>query len=402
LHPILIELVPWHFAVIGALVGLMLVSSYGGSLLSKNKVQLAAVIVIAMAIGAGGGWIAAGHFDFRHDPPKIHTFGPLVALGSFLAILYIRREGARRGLDPEALTGLAVEVLLVGVAGSRVLFILITQEAFPHDPLDSPLHSYFVQYLALWNGGLVWYGGLLPAAVFALWRAKRLGLPWRTIADVFAPAVMLGLGVGRIGCLMAGDDHGKLSPDGLPHWWTLTFTDKYALVTESLRGKPLWPSQPMMQIGDFMIFGICYALRKRLQNRPTGTMLVMMSLYPILRFFIEMIRGDVVRKFIWVWTTQREFDRITGTWKDVPNSGLSTSQAISIPLALMSMALLVRLLIRAPAGEEKPFAPSGDKPAEPATESAPKVAAPAAPAAAAPPAPAFPAAAAPPEGAPPV
>jgi phosphatidylglycerol:prolipoprotein diacylglycerol transferase len=280
--------------------------------------------------------------------PAIHTFGPLVALGCFLGILLMRREGIRRGFDPEVITGLCVETLLAGVAGSRVLFILITPDAFRHDPNNSFIYNWVIQYLALWNGGLVWYGGFLPAAIFGAWRANKLGLPWRTILDMTVPYVIFGLAVGRIGCLMAGDDHGKLVESG-PHWWTLTFhaaanrEDNPLLSDPNLFEKPLWPAQPLMGIGALTIAVIGHSLRKKLQARPLATALVVLTLYPIHRFFIEMIRGDTIRKFVYVTQTDASGMAI---------DGLSTSQAISIPLALIALTLLVMKLVKPPAGIE--------------------------------------------------
>jgi phosphatidylglycerol:prolipoprotein diacylglycerol transferase len=372
LHPILLHLPPWACSIVGALVVLMIASSQWDLLVKSAGAQGAKLLaVVLMGVGAFAGFRIGQGFA---EEPAIHTFGPLVALGSFMAIVYIRREGARRGFDPEVLTGLAVEVLLVGVAGSRVLFIAITQEAFPHIwPPGTPywqylLNSYVIQYLALWNGGLVWYGGLLPAAIWALWRGKKLGLPWRTIGDIFAPSVMLGLAIGRVGCLMAGDDHGKAVPDGLEHWWTVTFHDEGALLSDKrLLHKPLYPTQPMMTIGDLIIFGVCHAFRKRLANRPGAVMYLMLTLYPILRFIIELYRGDTVRKFVYWWAE----DPVT----HVPTEGISTSMAISIPLWIMMIGLFTWVLLRPPRGVESPgehaslkTEPNPDAPVAAATE----------------------------------
>jgi len=372
-------------------VAMMFAFSHWGALEAGKKTtgSLAALLLGAAVVGAGAGFFIVKSFFKPDDWPKIHTFGPLVALGSFLSILYIRREGMRRGFEPEVLTGLAVEVLLVGVAGSRILFILITPESFEHDPKNGILYNYVIQYLALWNGGLVWYGGLLPAAVFALWRGAKLGLPWRTIADIFAPAVMLGLGVGRIGCLMAGDDHGKLVTSG-DHWWTLTFPvndpktgEPGTLCAKDLQGKPIWPSQPLMSIGDFIIFALCHSLQRRLQDRPPAVMLIMMTLYPILRFFIEFIRGDIVRKFLIAYAYKSVWDPKTMSWVQVPSEGLSTSQAISIPLAVFSLVCLIYVVLKPPRGIEQPGplaalktpesapAPAPPPPSEPAPPAAP-------------------------------
>src|SRR5260370_12148770 len=54
------------------------------------------------------------------------------------------------------------------------------------------------------RGGGVFYGGLLAALAVSVWYMRKTKLPgWKT-ADVFAPAIALGHGIGRIGCFMAG------------------------------------------------------------------------------------------------------------------------------------------------------------------------------------------------------
>jgi phosphatidylglycerol:prolipoprotein diacylglycerol transferase len=273
----------------------------------------------------------------------LHTFGVLVALGSFLSILWIRREGKQRGFDPEILMGLAVETLLVGVVGSRILFILITPEAFEG-------RSWF-SYINIREGGLVWYGGFLPAAVYAVLRGRQMKLPWRTVADIIAPSVMLGLAVGRIGCLMAGDDHGKIAD--ADHWWTITFhqilgpdgtpappNEQPLLSSPIFLDKPLYPSQPLMSLGGWTIFAITALMRKPLANRPLALTFMMAWLYAIHRFMVEFTRGDTIRKFF--------------PW-ELPGIGqISTSQAIGIPVFLIFFTLWVRLMLRPPAGIEPP------------------------------------------------
>jgi phosphatidylglycerol:prolipoprotein diacylglycerol transferase len=271
----------------------------------------------------------------------LHTFGVLVALGSFFSILWIRREGKRRGFDPEVLMGLAVETLLVGVVGSRILFVLITPEAFQGRGWWS--------YFNIREGGLVWYGGFLPAALYAVLRGRHLKLPWRTVADIIAPSVMLGLAVGRIGCLMAGDDHGKIAD--ADHWWTITFhqilgpdrtpappNEQPLLSDPAFFGKPLYPSQPLMSLGGWTIFAITALMRKRLADRPLALTFLMAWLYAVHRFLVEFTRGDSIRKFV-----------------EFPLFGqLSTSQAIGIPIFIVFFALWVRIMLRPPAGIEPP------------------------------------------------
>ncbi len=275
---------------------------------------------------------------------KVHTFGFIVAIGVIIAALLCRREARRRGLDAELVLDLAVKTALIGFLGSRMLFVAINWDEYGRAPIE---------ILKFWKGGLVWYGGFITAFFYALRAFKRKQLPVGICADIFAPAVILGLAIGRVGCLMAGDDHGKIvhvPPGQEAPWWTLTFPDPppigytveghpvdgptAPLMDRAFRGKPLWPAQPLMTLGDLAIFGILWSLRKRLAPRPGAIAALLLVLYPIKRLFIEQIRGDAARKFL------------------IPDV-ISTSTAISIPILIIGIAAFLYILKR-PAAEAEP------------------------------------------------
>ncbi len=272
--------------------------------------------------------------------PIIHTFGVLVLAGVLLGLWWIRRDAPRLGLDPEECVSLAVEVFLAGLVGSRIFFVLHNWDGMYADaPWWAPLN--------LRSGGLVWYGGLLAATPVAIWRAKAYGMPIAKLCDLLAPAVILGLAIGRIGCLMAGDDHGKIWHEET--WFTLTFNDPNALMAEDHKGKPLLPSQPLMFLGCMIIFGILAGLRRKLASRPGAIATLLFVLYPIHRYLVELTRGDSVRGHL-------------------PDSipligGLSTSQAISVPLELAAIGLFLFLVLRPPA--EPAAGEEGKAPADP-------------------------------------
>lgn len=242
----------------------------------------------------------------------LHTFGVMVLLGVLAGLWWVRRDAPRLRLDPEDVASLAVEVFLAGLIGSRIQFVVHNWEHYA----DAPW-----KVLAIWQGGLVWYGGLLAAIPVAVWRMKHYGFPVLRTCDLLAPTTMLGLAIGRIGCLMAGDDHGKMilledqvqsflatKPPGwmelhrpliMDHipWYALTFNDPDALVGEGYRGMPLLPSQPLMTIGCLAVFGILAAVRKPLTRAPGTVTGLLFVLYPIHRFLVEYTRGDLVRGY---------------------------------------------------------------------------------------------------------
>ncbi len=286
--------------------------------------------------------------------PIVHTFGALVLAGVLLGLWWVKRDASRLGLDPEDCVSLAVEVFIAGLIGSRIFFVVHNWEAMYADA------AWYAPF-NLRSGGLVWYGGLLAATPVAIWRAKSYGFPIPKLCDLLAPATVLGLAIGRIGCLMAGDDHGKIWHEET--WFTLTFTDPNALMEDEYKGKPLLPSQPLMTLGCLIIFGILASLRRKLASKPGALTALLFVIYPIHRFFVEMTRGDKVRK----------------TWpEDVPIvGGLSTSQGISVPLVLIAIGVFVYFVLRNPAGEASEGAASEAEAAKASATSEPQTSEPA-------------------------
>jgi phosphatidylglycerol:prolipoprotein diacylglycerol transferase len=67
------------------------------------------------------------------------------------------------------------------------------------------------------QGGLVVYGSLIGGAAAGMWFIRKHGLPMLAMMDLLAPSFMLGLAIGRIGCLLNGCCHGGVcdSPLGI-------------------------------------------------------------------------------------------------------------------------------------------------------------------------------------------
>lgn len=314
----------------------------------------------------------------------IHTFGVMVLLGVLAGLWWVRREAPRLKLDPEEVASLAVEVFLAGLIGSRLQFVLHNWDLYAERG--------WWRVLAIWEGGLVWYGGFIAATVVAIWRMRHYRFPILRTCDLLAPATMIGLGIGRIGCLMAGDDHGRMilledqaqqvlatkgpgwwelhNPVVMDHipWYALTFTDENALVGPGYLGVPLLPSQPLMTIKCLTIAGLLIALRRPLMRAPGALAAMLFVLYPIGRFLIEFTRGDLVR----------------GVYS-IGGVTLSTSQLISLlvlPPALLAFGVLYvrgrREWDRLVAEGKDPLALEGQAPAKPApTDEGSKTTAPA-------------------------
>lgn len=223
----------------------------------------------------------------------IYTYGFMVAVAFLAGMFWVSRESKLLGQNPAKIMDLAFYIIVAAIVGSRVLHVLVSERA---RFLENPLTIF-----KIWEGGLVFYGGLIGAVIISVWYMRRNKLPFWIISDIFAPAVALGHVFGRIGCLMAGCCHGRVV--GHPAWYSIVFpANAHSFAPQ---GVPLYPTQIMEAAGEIVVFAALFVLRryKRFDGQIIATYLI---LYSILRAAVEYFRGDVSRGFLmepWISTS---------------------------------------------------------------------------------------------------
>ena len=243
-----------------------------------------------------------------------------MALGLCAAIYVVMRLGQREGLDTGRLVDFTVWLILIGLAGAKILMV-ITDGTLRTDP------GHIFSWEVLQSAG-VFYGGFLAATFFALWYTRRHRMPVLKVCDVYAPAIALGQSIGRLGCFAAGDDYGK--PTSAP--WGVVFTNPAA---HDLGGVPLGvrlhPVQLYESFAALLIFALSLAWYRR-KSRDGEVFALYLGLYATARFVIEFFRGDEDRGFVF-------------------NHLLSTSQFIAVVAFAVAVGLWIRLHARAGAPE---------------------------------------------------
>ena len=136
---------------------------------------------------------------FEFGGVTITSFGVMMALAFWVGGQVMAMELRRYGEDPEIAWDLVIWAALVGLLGAKLYYLLLTWPDTVRDPWRAITS----------RGGLVWYGGFIPAAVLVAWRVHRLGRPLLRYADVAAPVLAIGYAIGRLGCFLVGDDYGR-------------------------------------------------------------------------------------------------------------------------------------------------------------------------------------------------
>ncbi|MBN1283333.1 MAG: prolipoprotein diacylglyceryl transferase [Proteobacteria bacterium] len=215
----------------------------------------------------------------------VYSYGVMVAAGFVAALAWINYASRRRGQDVARAMDLAFYIILAAILGSRIMHVAVSErERFLNDPL---------MMLRIWEGGLVFYGGLIAALAVSLWYIRRHRMPALVICDIFSPAIALGHAIGRIGCFLAGCCYGRVC-EGRP-WYSVVFPhDPHTFAPPGL---PLYPTQLIESAGEFVIFGILVAVGRH--RRFDGQVFACyLMLYAVLRAFNELLRGDAERGFL--------------------------------------------------------------------------------------------------------
>lgn len=211
----------------------------------------------------------------------LHIYGLMTAIGFMSGLCWVRYEAKRVDLHPEKLMDLFFAIVLASVIGARLLFVFVSVKEWWADPLV---------FFRVWEGGLVFYGGLIGAVLTSVWYINRHRLPFFRVADVFAPGIALGHAFGRIGCFAAGCCYGRPSP--LHSFFGVIFPETEYSIAPS--GIPLYVTQLMESFGLFFIFIFLFFFRK-LKKFNGEVFLLYLILYPFLRIVMETFRGDKIR-----------------------------------------------------------------------------------------------------------
>lgn len=209
------------------------------------------------------------------------TYGFLVAAGVLIGLWISVRNSARQGIDPDQAWNLGILVVLCGIVGAKVLYIINDWSTYVAHPGE------IFSISTLQSGG-VFSGGLIAALAAAVWYIRKHHLPALATCDAFGPGLALGHAIGRLGCFAAGCCYGKPTSA----WWGVTFTNPVAaqLVGTPL-GHALEPTQlfeAAVELANFFLLMWMFQ-RKKFDGQVFGAYLI---LYGVARFFLEFLRDD--------------------------------------------------------------------------------------------------------------
>lgn len=201
-----------------------------------------------------------------------HVFFIWMSVTLVFGLLYWKRQVSLYRLPTPFAYDLYLIIILSALIGSRITHILFEE---PHYYFQDPIKVFY-----LWNGGFVFYGGLLCSMAFGIlfihFKQPRLK---QMFLEAATPVLSLSYAVGRFGCLWAGCCFGRACE--LP--W-------------AMGGRH--PTQIYMIIWELGVWSTLMGIEKKRKGELTlfSTWLI---LHGLGRFIIEFYRGDP-RGPIWI------------------------------------------------------------------------------------------------------
>ncbi len=209
------------------------------------------------------------------------TYGLLVATGVLVGLWICVRNSEKQGINGDDAWNLGILVVLAGIVGAKVLFVINEWSYYSAHPRD-------IFSLGVLQAGGVFSGGLIGALAMAAWYLRRHHMPALRTCDAFGPGLAFGHVLGRFGCFAAGCCYGKPTD----HFWGVIFTNPLAnSVSETPLNVRLEPTQLIEAAAEFFNFLLLTWLlkRKKFDGQVFGSFMI---LYGVERFFIEFLRGD--------------------------------------------------------------------------------------------------------------
>ena len=228
--------------------------------------------------------------DLPFDP-NITLFGPFTlswhgvfSVVGIVAGVWLALRLTRARIDTDKAYSVATWGVVGGIVGARLFHVLDQWgPIYSHDP---------IQIIAIWNGGIAIVGAVIGGIAAGFARGLMLKVPIGFGADVAAPAIPLGMAIGRIGDLINGE-HWAQSCSGLP--WCVRYTNPATLGQGPFSSPSFQYVHPVTTyelLADLLIVGFALWLFPRVVAKPgEGRLLwLFLGLYGLARFFLSFLR----------------------------------------------------------------------------------------------------------------
>lgn len=212
---------------------------------------------------------------------SVHWYGVIIASAVLLAIFLGTNESEKRGIKGDDIIDMMLWALPISIIGARIYYVIFEWR-------------YYIQHLAeiiaIWNGGIAIYGGLIAGGLTVYWFTKKRGLPFWLVLDIAAPSVIIAQAIGRWGNFVNQEAHGEATTKAFLEGIHIPDFIVNNMNIEGVYYQPTFLYESLWNVLGFILLLI---LRRRKNLLKRGEVALSYVLwYSFGRFFIEGLRTD--------------------------------------------------------------------------------------------------------------
>ncbi|MDB6238877.1 prolipoprotein diacylglyceryl transferase [Lactobacillus amylovorus] len=212
---------------------------------------------------------------------SVKWYGIIMAVAIILAAFMAINEGKKRHIIPDDFVDLLLCAVPLGYVGARIYYVIFEWGYYSQHP---------DQIIAIWNGGIAIYGGLIAGLIVLLVFCYKRELPPFLMLDIITPGVMAAQILGRWGNFVNQEAHGGST--------TLHFLQSLHLpefIIQQMKIGGTYYKPTFLYESFFNLIGLILILSLRHKKHVFKQGEVFMTYllwYSVVRFFVEGMRTD--------------------------------------------------------------------------------------------------------------
>ena len=261
--------------------------------------------------GLFGDWaFTASSTAFHIGGKAIYWYGILIALGVLAALAFCVKQKERYGIKEDDLMDGVLWGVPLAIVGARLYYVLFYLDRFKNE--DGSFD--WAESVAIWDGGLAIYGGVIAAVLVCLVIRKKRGFKLGALTDLVVMGLLIGQAVGRWGNFMNREAFGAETT--LP--WRMQLTTTAGTLVEV---HPTFLYESLWNVIGLLLIVFIVAKGRRFDGENTWFYFLW---YGIGRFWIEGLRTDSLYLFNWT----------------IGGEPIRVSQALSLVMVLVAAFML--------------------------------------------------------------
>ena len=214
-------------------------------------------------------------------PIKIYWYGIIIALAMLIGISLATKEAQKLGLEEDTMVDMALWAIPIGFIGARLYYVLFKWDYYIQNPSE---------IIAIWNGGIAIYGGLIAGGLAVYWFARRKKMTLTLLLDILAPSVLLAQSIGRWGNFINQEAHGGAVSR---QFLETLYLPEFIIEQMNINGTYYHPTFLYESLWSLLGFILLIILRNQKDLLRRGEVALSYVIwYSFGRFFIEGMRTD--------------------------------------------------------------------------------------------------------------